>query len=183
MKMLSTQWKYHDPAGSYWTTVEECYTLMAVGRIHHGVPMWSSSDSDNPLGSFDLKLTARCNDDRKEYLAKLETAHRAREFEQETAAAIEKSLASNQDNNPLYHVDAEAKNQRLFEIQVEEATSHSLQDVRAAPPIYDDLHSCVGWSPTDSLPTVFGSSTCSTMRSMCLERDVHSSSPGARVSP
>ena len=23
MKMLSTQWKYHDPAGTYWTTVEE----------------------------------------------------------------------------------------------------------------------------------------------------------------
>ena len=27
----STQWKYHDPANSYWTTVEERYTLMAVG--------------------------------------------------------------------------------------------------------------------------------------------------------
>ena len=28
MKMLSTQWKYHDPSGAYWTTVEECYTSM-----------------------------------------------------------------------------------------------------------------------------------------------------------
>ena len=38
MKMLSTQWKYHDPAGTYWTTVEECYTLMAVGHVHRNVP-------------------------------------------------------------------------------------------------------------------------------------------------
>ena len=37
MKMLSTQWKYHDPAGTYWTTVEECYTLMAVGHVHRSV--------------------------------------------------------------------------------------------------------------------------------------------------
>ena len=28
----STQWKYHDPANSYWTAVEECYTLMSTGE-------------------------------------------------------------------------------------------------------------------------------------------------------
>ena len=39
MKMLPTQWKYHDPTNSYWTKVEEFYTLIPVGRIHRGVPM------------------------------------------------------------------------------------------------------------------------------------------------
>ena len=33
MKMLSTQWKYHDPAGIYWTIVNECFTLMTVGNV------------------------------------------------------------------------------------------------------------------------------------------------------
>ena len=33
MKMLSIQWKYHDPAGAYWTTVNECFTLMTVGNV------------------------------------------------------------------------------------------------------------------------------------------------------
>ena len=122
---------------------------MVVGRIHRGVPMWASNDAD-PLGKCDLKLTVRSNDDRKEYFAKLKTESRAREFEQETVAAIGQSLASNQDNNSLYHLDAESENQRLFEIQVNKATSRSLQDVRAAPPIYDDLHNCAGWPLTDS---------------------------------
>ena len=117
--MLSTQWTYHDPANSHWTTVEEFCTLMAVGRIHR----------------------------------------------------------------PLTHINAEAENQRLFETQVEAATSRSLQDVRAAPPIYGDLHNCAGWPPSDSSSTVFDSATCRTMRSMCHERDVHSSPLKARVLP
>ena len=153
MGLLSTQWKYHDPANSYWTTVEECYTLMSVGRIHRGIPMWASNNAD-PIDECDLKLTARSNDDRKEYFTELKAACRAREFEQETTAAIELSLASNQDNNALYHLDAESGKRRLFEIQVEKATSRSLKDVRAAPPIYDDLHNCVGWPPSDSSSTV-----------------------------
>ena len=33
MKMLSTQWKYHDPAGIYWTVVNECFALMTVGNV------------------------------------------------------------------------------------------------------------------------------------------------------
>ena len=56
-----------------------------------------------------------------------------------------------------------------------------MQDARAAPPVYDDLHNCVGWPPSYSSSTVFGSSACYTMRSMRLERNVHSLSPEARV--
>ena len=84
-------------------------------------------------------------------------------------------MAPNQGNNALYHLDAESENQRLFEIQGEEATNRSLKEVRGAPPSHGDLFSC------DSSPTVFDSPTCYTMRSMCLKRDVHSLSPEARV--
>ena len=92
-----------------WTTVEKWYALMSVGRIHSGIPMWASNDVD-PSGGCDLKRTARSNDDRKEYFTELKAASRAREFEQETTAAIDQSLASNQDNNALYHLDAESEN-------------------------------------------------------------------------
>ena len=112
MGLLSTQWKYHDPANSYWTTVEECYTLMSVGCIHRDVPIWVSNDADS-LDDCDLKLTAHSNDGRKEYFTELKAASRAREFEQETVAAIEQSLASNQDNNSLCHLVAESENQRF----------------------------------------------------------------------
>ena len=135
------------------------------------------------IDNYDLILTAHNNDGRKEHFTELKSASRARELEQETTAVIEQSLASNQGNNSLYQLDAESENQRLFEIQVEEATSRSLQDIRAAPLIYDDLHNCVGWPPSDSSFSVFDSSTCNTMRSTCHERDVHSSSPEARVLP
>ena len=92
---------------------------MSVGRVHRGIPMWASNDVD-PIGNCDLKLTGHSNDGRKEHFTELKTASRARELEQETTAAIERSLASNQDINALYHLDAESKNQRLF------ATSRSL---------------------------------------------------------
>ena len=49
MEMLSTQWKYHDPAGTYWTTVEECYTLMAVGHVHRNVPATTTNVDPPPL--------------------------------------------------------------------------------------------------------------------------------------
>ena len=48
MKMLSTQWKYHGPAGNYWTTVEECYTLMAVGHVHRSVSATTTNESCGP---------------------------------------------------------------------------------------------------------------------------------------
>ena len=113
MKMLSTQWKYHDPAGTYWTTAEECYTLMAVGHVHRNVPATTTNESDDPT-------------------------HR-----------------NTQDSS---NVD------------------------RAAPAIYDDLHNCVGWPPSDSSSsTVFDSSACYTMRSMCHERNVHSFPSEVRV--
>ena len=77
MKLLSTQWKYHDPANTYWTTVEECYTLMAVGHVHRNIPKHAEDGS---------------------------------------------------------RVD------------------------RAAPAIYDELHNCVGWPPSDnSSSTAFDS--------------------------
>ena len=44
MKMLSTQWKYHDPVGAYWATVEECCTLMAVGHVHRNVPATTTNE-------------------------------------------------------------------------------------------------------------------------------------------
>ena len=43
MQMLSAQWKQH--AGTYWTTVEECYTSMAVGYVSRNVPSSDSSSS------------------------------------------------------------------------------------------------------------------------------------------
>jgi hypothetical protein len=152
MKMLSTQ-EYNDPGNTYWPVIEQCFTLMTVGCVHRGVPTWNSSTSCgfDPSDYCDLKITARGNDDRKEHFTELKAASRARGFEQETTAAIELPLASNQDNNALYHLDAESENQRLFEKQVEEATSRSLKDVRAAPPIYGDLHNCTGSPPSDML--------------------------------
>ena len=41
MQTLSAQWKQH--AGTYWITVEKCYTSMAVGYVSRNVP-----SSDNP---------------------------------------------------------------------------------------------------------------------------------------
>ena len=55
MKMLSTQWKYHDSAGAYWTTVEECYALMAVGHVHRSVSA-SSQRIDLLLQLIELLL-------------------------------------------------------------------------------------------------------------------------------
>ena len=46
MKMLSAQWKYHDPGNTYWTTVEECFALMTVGRVHRSVPTLTPTDDD-----------------------------------------------------------------------------------------------------------------------------------------
>ena len=127
MEMLSAQWEYHDPGNTYWPTVEQYFALMTVGRVHRGVRTQNSSTSYDydPSDYCDLKITARGNDDRKQHLTELKTASRIRGFEQETAAVIELSLASSQDNNALYHLGAESENQRLFEIQVEEATSRS----------------------------------------------------------
>jgi len=47
MKILSAQWKYHDPAGTYWPTVYECYTLMTVGNVPRNVPA-TTTDVDPP---------------------------------------------------------------------------------------------------------------------------------------
>ena len=127
MEMLLAQWKHHGPGNTYWPTVEQCFTQMTVGRIHRGVPIRNTStpyDFD-PSDYCDLKITERSNDDRKQHLTELKPASRIREFEQETAVVIGLSLASNQDNNALYHLDAESENQRLFEIHVEEATSRA----------------------------------------------------------
>ena len=55
MELLSTQWKHHNPVNWYWTTVEKCYTLMSVERIHHGIPVWASNDVD-PSDNCDLNL-------------------------------------------------------------------------------------------------------------------------------
>ena len=146
---------------------------MTVGRVHRGILSRKSSTSydSDPKDYRDLKIMARNNDDRKQHLTELEAASRAREFEQETTAVTEFSLASNQDNTALYHLGAESENQRLFEIQVEEDTNRSLEEVRDAPPSYNDLFNC------DSSTTVFDSPACCTMRSICLERDMHSLSP------
>ena len=73
IKMLSTQWKYHDPTGTYWTTVEECYTSMTVGHVPRIVLTTIANESEDSSG-----------------------------------------------------------------------------DGRAAPAIYDDLHNCIGWPPSDS---------------------------------
>ena len=118
MELLSTQWKYHDPAGTYWTTVEECYTLMAVGHVHRNVP----NSNTVPLAPLPVDgVVVQC----------------------------ETSVSS---------------------------------DGRAAPAIYDDLHNCAGWPPSDSSPsTVFDSSPCNTMRSECHERNEHSLPSEARV--
>ena len=162
MEMLTAQWEYHDPGNTYWPTAEQCFTRMTVGRIHHSIRIHNSSTSYDfdPSDYCDLKITARSNDDRKQHLTELKTASRARGFEQETTAVIELSLASNQDNNALYHLDAESEKQRLFEIQVEEATNRSLKEARDAPPSYDDLYNYVRSPPSDSSSTVVGSSTC-----------------------
>ena len=44
--MLAAQWKYHDPGNTYWATVEECFTLMTVGRVNRGVPTRTLTDDD-----------------------------------------------------------------------------------------------------------------------------------------
>jgi hypothetical protein len=135
---------------------------MTVGRIHRNIHIRNSSTSYDfdPSDCGELKSTARSNDSHKQHLTELKTASRAREFEQETTAVIELSLASNQDNNPFYRLGAKSGNQRLFEIQVEEATNRSLKEARDAPPSYDDLYNYVRSPPSDSSSTVVGSSTC-----------------------
>ena len=41
MKILSNQWKCHDPTGTYWPAVQECYTLMTVGNVPRNIPALS----------------------------------------------------------------------------------------------------------------------------------------------
>ena len=90
MEMLSAQWEYHDPGNTYWPTVEQYFALMTVGRVHRGVRTQNSSTSYDfdPNDYCDLKTTACSNDDHKQHLTELEAASRAREFEQETTAAV-----------------------------------------------------------------------------------------------
>ena len=123
MQMLSMQWKYHDPAGTYWTTVEKCYTLMAVGHVPRSVPDLLDDDDGMP----DLEPPSDSDDDE-----------------------VFGTVVSGVD--------------------------------RTAPAIYDDLHDCVGWPPSDSSSsTVSDPSTCKTWRSNVHERNEHSYLPEARV--
>ena len=53
---------------------------------------------------------------------------------------------------------------------------------RAAPAIYDDLHNCAGWPPSDSSSsTASDTSTCKTWRSNVHERNEHSYLSEARL--
>ena len=47
MKILSNQWKCHDPTGTYWPAVQECYTLMTVGNVPRNIPA-TTTDVDPP---------------------------------------------------------------------------------------------------------------------------------------
>jgi hypothetical protein len=87
MKMLSVQWKYHDPAGTYWTTVNECFTLMTVGHV----PRTLSLRVDQAAPSANRQP---------------------------------------HDADTIVNVD------------------------RTAPAIYDELHNCVGWPPSDNTTVV-----------------------------
>ena len=116
MKMLSIQWKYHDPAGAYWTTVNECFTLMTVGNV----PRTLSSHVDQAAPSANRQ---RC-------------------------------INRSHDAGTVVDVD------------------------RTAPAIYDELHNCVGWPPSDSSTIV---DSTYTWRSNAHERNKHSYLFEARV--
>ena len=54
---------------------------------------------------------------------------------------------TNQDTNPLYRIDATKENERLYELQVAEATKRSMEGIRAPSATYDELHYRFGWPP------------------------------------
>ena len=54
MKILSNQWKCHDPTGTYWPAVQECYTLMTVGNVPRNIPA-TTTDVDQAAPSANLQ--------------------------------------------------------------------------------------------------------------------------------
>ena len=61
-------------------------------------------------------------------------------------------------------------------------STHVVGVDRAAPAIYDDLHNCAGWPPSDSSSsTVSDPSTCKTWRSSVHERNENSLPSEARL--
>ena len=44
MKILSNQWKFHDPTGVYWPVVLECYTLLIIGSVPRNIDCPTDSE-------------------------------------------------------------------------------------------------------------------------------------------
>ena len=150
MKMLSTQWKYHDPSGTYWTTVEKCYTSMAVGHVHRNV-----SHVDPPPLHPSAARTQDCPTDSERGGLRFDARqHNAdcrlgnqQHKSLRVACVVSSSHKNAQDSS---RVDQAAPSANL--------STHVVGVDRAAPAIYDDLHNCVGWPPSDSSSsTVFDS--------------------------
>ena len=135
---------------------------MAVGHVHRNVPTTTTNEDPPPLYP---------------------------------SAARAKDCPSDSERGGLcfdarqHNADCRLGNQHRKMLRVARVVTSSIRQTqgssnvdRAAPAIYDDLHNCVGWPPSDSSSsTVFDSSTCNTMRSMCHERNVHSFPSEARV--
>ena len=133
MKMLSAQWKYHDPAGTYWTTVEECYTLMAVGHVHHSVSATTTNEPCDPPPLYPSAARVQdCPPDSERGGLRFDARQlnvdcrlgATRRKLMRVAQVVTSSIKNAQDSS---NVDRSAP---------------SID--RAAPAIYDDLHNCAG---------------------------------------
>ena len=58
MQILSAQWHYHDPTGTYWTIVQQCYTLMTVGCVPRSA-LSSDNSSSTVFDSHSVPSEAR----------------------------------------------------------------------------------------------------------------------------
>ena len=185
MKLLPAQWKYHDPAGAYWTTVYECYILMTVGNVPRNVPA-TTTDVDPPPLYPSAARAQDCPTDSER--GGLRFDGRQHNVERRLGAPPRKTLRvaqvvssshkNAQDNSLVDQTAPSAYLQRCINRSHDAGTVVDVD--RTALAIYDDLHNCVGQSPSDSLLSTVVDSTY-TWRSNVHERNKHSYLSEARV--
>jgi len=185
MKILSAQWKYHDPTGTYWPAVHECYTLMTVGNVPRNIPATTTDVDPPPL----YPSAARAQDcptdsergglrfDGRQFIVERRLLAPPRKTLR-VARVVSSSHKNAQDNSRVDQAAPSANLQRCINRSHDAGTVVDVDQTASA--IYDDLHNYVGQSPSDSsLSTVVDSTY--TWRSNVHERNEHSYLSEARV--
>ena len=180
MKILSAQWKYHAPTGTYWPAVQECYTLMAVGNVPRNIPA-TTTDVDPPPRYPSAARAQDCPTDSerggmrfdgRQFIVERRLLAPPRQTLR-VARVVSSSHKNAQDNSRVDQAAPSANLQRCINRSHDAGTVVDVD--RTASAIYNDSHS--RQSPSDT--SVVDST--STWRSNVNERNEHSYLSEARV--